>query len=249
MIPNDPSVRMAAWLESAWLARYLERELSSDEAAWFEGYLLDKKDLLAMVEADTHLRDALAAEPATWRSSTGSVRQGEALPGLRAVAHPVGAEPAAILLSSRAAGTGGAPSTPSRSRPRQPLRALALAASLLLGVGLGWFATKSTAPDAPALIPSPTRLVFDTMRGAAAPPHEEHARSDSAYVLLEMAVPPGASAIELSLGNHAPVALVPSSEGFASVLVRRDLVADTGVAALRYILDGKPHSREIPLSR
>ena len=172
MIPNDPSVRMAAWLESAWLARYLERELSSDEAAWFEGYLLDKEDLLAMVEADTHLRDALAAGPATWRSSTRSVPQGGALGAPRARGAPGGGQPAAILRSSRAAGTDGATSTPSRSRPRQPLRAFALAASLLVGVGLGWFSTHATAPGAPALIPSPTRMVFDTMRGGggAAPP-------------------------------------------------------------------------------
>jgi hypothetical protein len=51
---------MAAWLESAWLARYLDRALSDDEAAWFEAYLLDKPDLLALVETDLGLRDAAA---------------------------------------------------------------------------------------------------------------------------------------------------------------------------------------------
>jgi hypothetical protein len=32
------------------------------------------------------------------------------------------------------------------------------------------------------------------------------------------------------------------------VLARRDLVAGTGAVKLSYTLDGKPHSREIPLS-
>jgi hypothetical protein len=87
------------------------------------------------------------------------------------------------------------------------------------------------------------------MRGAAAPPHQEHADTDSTYVLLEMAVPPGASAIELAFADEEPVALTSSSEGFASVLVRRDLVAGAPVATLRYTIDGKPRSRDIPLSR
>lgn len=51
--------RMAAWLESAWLARYLERQLDGEELAWFEAYLLDKPELLGMVEADNALRDGL----------------------------------------------------------------------------------------------------------------------------------------------------------------------------------------------
>jgi len=52
---------MAAWLESAWLARYLERQLDGEELAWFEAYLLDKPELLGMVEADNALRDGLGA--------------------------------------------------------------------------------------------------------------------------------------------------------------------------------------------
>lgn len=51
--------RMAAWLESAWLARYLDRQLEGEELAWFEGYLLDKPELVGAVEVDNSLRDAL----------------------------------------------------------------------------------------------------------------------------------------------------------------------------------------------
>src|ERR1700752_252565 len=53
--------RMSEWLERIWLARYLERKLSAEEAAWFEAYALDKEPLLEAIEADTTLRDALAA--------------------------------------------------------------------------------------------------------------------------------------------------------------------------------------------
>jgi hypothetical protein len=48
--------QMADWLEQAWLARYLDRELTNEENAWFEAYLLDKSHLLDAVEADENLR-------------------------------------------------------------------------------------------------------------------------------------------------------------------------------------------------
>jgi len=63
-VTSGSPTRMAAWLESAWLARYLERQLSGEELAWFEAYLLDKPELLAMVEADNSLKDAVAFEAA-----------------------------------------------------------------------------------------------------------------------------------------------------------------------------------------
>jgi hypothetical protein len=46
----------------AWLVRYLDRQLASKESAWFESYAMDKPVLLAKIEADTRLRDALAAD-------------------------------------------------------------------------------------------------------------------------------------------------------------------------------------------
>jgi len=59
-VTSGAPTHMAAWLESAWLARYLERQLDGEELAWFEAYLLDKPELLGMVEADNALRDGLA---------------------------------------------------------------------------------------------------------------------------------------------------------------------------------------------
>jgi anti-sigma factor RsiW len=58
-MPIAVSVRIVAWMETAWLVRYLDRELSDDEAVAFEAYVLDKPELLAQIEADTNLRDTL----------------------------------------------------------------------------------------------------------------------------------------------------------------------------------------------
>ena len=69
--------RMAAWLESAWLARYLDRGLDPDEARWFEAYLLDRPELLAAVDADATLRAVLAGDRAAFeRSGTDTVASG-----------------------------------------------------------------------------------------------------------------------------------------------------------------------------
>ncbi len=51
---------LPAWLEQAWLERYLERGLNDDECAWFEAYALEKPQLLGQIEADSDLRDAAA---------------------------------------------------------------------------------------------------------------------------------------------------------------------------------------------
>lgn len=59
-MPIVTSVRIVAWMENAWLVRYLDRQLSDDEVAAFEAYALDKPELLALIEADTNLRDALS---------------------------------------------------------------------------------------------------------------------------------------------------------------------------------------------
>jgi len=53
--------RMSAWLEQAWLIQYLDRRLAGEEAQWFESHAMERPKLLATIEADTRLRDALAA--------------------------------------------------------------------------------------------------------------------------------------------------------------------------------------------
>ena len=64
MIPRNDNERMSAWLERAWLQNYLERGLDDEESAWFEAYVLDKPELLQVIETDTDLRDGLAVAAA-----------------------------------------------------------------------------------------------------------------------------------------------------------------------------------------
>jgi hypothetical protein len=211
---NGSKVPLAAWLEDAWLQRYLDRQLDADETAWFEEYVVDKPHLLDRIDADSDLRDAVAGSPELRRPPAVTVLD---------VATTARAQPPAAAEVRHPA-------------PRRRLAgsAYAIAAAIVAGIGIGWIVRQQSSPTAPGVIASPMRIVFDPERGAAkTPPRIEHARSDSAYVLIEAPVPPGASDIDLVIGGDAS-RVSPSADGFVSILVdRRKLQADQR-ALLRY---------------
>ena len=200
--PNATPVRLSSWLENAWLARYLDRQLSGDEIAWFEAYVLDKPELLDVIDADTRLRDALIAEPPARENSR---------------------RDSAVV--------------------RRPPSWLAMAAMLVVGVGIGWIGMRvlSGGSGSPEVIASPTRVIYDTMRGEATPPRVEHADSKSPYVLVEVAVPPGAEQIVLQVADASDRPLKPSPDGFVSFLLARKGASPTPAARVIYTL-GKDNS-------
>lgn len=222
--------RMKTWLEQAWLGRYLDRSLSADETTWFESYVLDKPELLAMLESDTGLRDALAAEPSA------IVREPPAAYApASAQAQPTGTEDDStpILLRQR---------RQARAQRRPAVASwLALAATLLVGVGVGGVAVRTFAPQAgaPDVIANPTRVIFDTMRGTASKPRVEHADSRSPYVLIEAAVPPGAEQVVLRMSGEPEQTLTPAADGFVIFSIRRDALARSTDARLEYRLLGQ----------
>jgi hypothetical protein len=217
--PNHTPTRMTAWLEQEWLVRYLDRRLASEEASWFEAYVLDKPELLATIEADTRWRDALAVDAST-RHTDRSVARGGRPGGATAAAAPgdtgqdAGSDAAELGAMHDA--------LPARRRPLRGLSALPLAACLLFGVSLGAVGTRTLwAPQIPAVIGSPTRVVFDTMRGAPEPPRVEHPDSTAAYLLVEVAVPTGAEQIVLHVAGEPDQPLGVAPDGFVTSLISR----------------------------
>lgn len=239
---------MAAWLESAWLARYLDRQLSGDETAWFEAYLLDKPELLAMVEADSELRDALAIELGAGRTSGDFDRGGEAISDADASAEANDSTdshvPAVSSFRRR-------PESSTSSRNiAGPTAWLALVASLVLGLGIGWLGQGLLVlrREDESFIANPTRVVFDTVRGAPSTLEIERAESSSPYLLIEVAVPPGAKHIVLHVDKRQ-VALSQSSDGFVSFLVARASLDTIATAEVRYEQGGQLKMRDIPLTK
>lgn len=221
----DHGERLAAWLEDAWIERYLERQLATGEEAWFEAYVMDKADLLDRLDVDSDLRDGLV--PVSRDSSEDAEVDSGSLPTEK----PTSSGPIPLPLRS----------TVRRIRLTQ---ALALAASLVVGLGVGVLARRP-AVDAPALVASPTRIVYDIVRDEQSPARIEHADSDSPYVLMEVAVPPGAERIRLKTENAPEQELTPSPDGFVSFLVKRKALKKFRLAEVSYALDGMTHVRRI----
>ena len=63
MTVYHPTDTMPAWLERAWMDRYLDRELDDGERDWFEAYMLDRPQLIEELEADEAVRAAVPSLP------------------------------------------------------------------------------------------------------------------------------------------------------------------------------------------
>ncbi len=228
-MPIVTSVRIVAWMENAWLGRYLDRELADDEVAAFEAYVLDKPELLALIEADTHLRDAL--------NDAALNTPGE-------------------VMGKHAASDAQAHVTDAQQAPPSMLSAhgmrpawLSIAASLLLGLGVGWIGARGWSPEhSQALIANPTRIIYDTLRGEASLPRIEHADSKSDYVLVEIAVPPEARQIILNIETTAEQTFTESPDGFISALINKHALTRAPSIFLRYQLKGITQQRTLSLT-
>jgi hypothetical protein len=224
---------MAPWLEQAWLMRYLDRQLGADEQAWFEGYLLDKPELLDQVEADTALRDAVAAQQgaqhAPGSDSPAALHQGsnagsiaaDGETGSGADIDPLsGRAPASDAATSTVASTDRAP-----RRHRRGTRGgwLALAASFVGGIGLAALGMSLLDDGSAGLVANPPRIIFDTLRGELTQPRVEPGDPASPIVLVEFPVPPGTSISEVRVlnGNMETSIRVPTSstDGYATIAV------------------------------
>ena len=238
--------RMTAWLEQAWMVRYLDRQLAGEEATWFEAYALDKPELLAMIEADTRLRDALATDASMWHMERSVDREGRQ--GGATGEAPHGVSEPAPLEYARSKSDVQPDSTHVRPARRRGAPAwLAMAATLVLGVGLGWVGTRSFAPvgATPEFVASPTRIIYDTMRGEPTPPRIEHAQSTSPYVVIEVAVPPGAEHITLQRTDAAEQQLTPSPDGFVTFIAHRKEMGKPTDVRIAYTLKGRETSTPI----
>ena len=178
---------------------------------------MDKPELLEMIEVDTQLRDGLAANSGEVHDDMSEVSTKQAAVSERGVGR-AGAHPAF----------------------HEGNKKIALAASLVLGLGVGWVVHRSIVPsvETPTVIASPPRLVYDRMRGATPAPRIENAGSTASYLLIEVAVPSGATDIVALVGGKV-VPLVTSAEGFVSFLVARSAENSRSSVAVRYKVDGQ----------
>jgi len=222
---SDERTSLPPWLEQAWLTRYLDRQLSADESAWFEAYALDAPHLLTAIEDDTRLRDAVAGSAPGWPIEQPAA---SAMPGF--------APPEYVKAAGRA---------------QQATRWLALAATLVLGLGVSWFGRDYVFPGsiAPEIVANPTRILYDTMRGESASSTIEPGDSASPYILLQVAVPDHATDIHLIVDEAQSPALTAAHDGLVTALISRNSIARARKSLIKYRVDGVEQQQPVDLSR
>lgn len=214
---NSP--RLATWLEQTWLACYLDRQLTKDEAAWFEAYVMNKPELLAAIDVDSTLRDSLAADP-------------QLDTGFRVDPAVVSAKD--DQLGRRLSGQVLPAAAKKRSRLARPAGAILV--SLLVGFAVGWFTHRypllETTSD--GVLASPTRIVFDQIQAGSIRPRVEHINRALAYDLVQIALPPGAEKVSLKLGAGQTRELQAGPDGLVSFLLDHDALKDAVNAQVCY---------------
>jgi len=216
--------RMAPWLEQAWLVRYFERDLAEEESTWFESYLLDKADLLDLLEADVNLRD------------------GCSLPTVQCGLVPASAD--ANLSGEALAG-----SRRRRFAARPSLfRGFAMAASITLAFGVGFLLRRGpqTAHTDDAVTVNPMRVVVDVSRGGTQENAIDNAASTSDFVLVDAIVPVDATRVLLRAANVPDREVAVSKDGVATLLVRRSELKKLG--PLKLLITAGAREYERPLS-
>jgi len=212
---------MSPWLERVWLERYLERGLSAEETQSFEAYMLDKPELLEAVEADTDLRDGLVGS--------------------------AGAVEVAPADSNSAAPVSGTSPAPRRSSSAW----IPMAATLIVGIGLGLLLQRlpEVQDKAGGVIPSPTRVVFDTMRGEALEPRIEPGSPGTDAMLIEVGMPPTATNITVRIGEGPELPLVLSPDGFVSFVTTMESSSVALTALLKFEVHGIANEKIVHLPK
>ena len=219
--------RMAQWLESAWLARYLERQLSEEESAWFEGYVLDKPQLLGAIDADSRLRDALDAKARAgteWREG-GSAPDGPASAGARRPSSLRWGAMAASLIIGFGAAT-------LVSRLRNP------------------------AADS-GVIGSSGHIFIDLQRGIDISPknapnsenenNPEGNIGGSNYIVLDVAVPQGSTNVKLLIDHREVSSIESAKDGDATFVLQRALIASRPAVQVSFESEGRTELRQLPI--
>lgn len=217
---------ISSWLEDAWLERYLDRQLTATETAWFEAYMLDKPRLIAAVDSDTALRDGLHAWHAQQGSDTGAIDLADAHRTKQAVK----------------------PNQRSTSRGAW-FRPLSMAAAMVLAAMLGASAVRWMVPAEISVpeIASPNRIVFDTLRGSASAPLVDRSDDTSAPLLIDIAVPMQATAVVAHFSDQSSLPLPISADGFVSLTGPRDAMLARSPIRISWLLDGEAQERHVDL--
>lgn len=120
---------------------------------------------------------------------------------------------------------------------------LAWAASIFVAWNVGWVFSEQPTEMQVELVSSPTRWVFDSMRGINSQPLIHPGDPESRYLLIEVGMPPDAEQIQLHIANKPSLPLVLSPDSFVSFLLPRERLDDSAQPRIKYVSAGSVHER------
>ena len=225
--------KLAAWLEDAWLQRYLDRELTEQEESWFEAYALDKAHLLSAIDSDLDLRDGLHA----WQSN-----QGREPALLTATTNATASRTTGIRQSARA--------VVAELKPTSWFARFAIASGLALALLLGAAASRWMFPMVAdeAGVVAPNRILFDVLRGSEETSGIAQSTDVSAPLLIDVAMPPHAEAVIAYFADRSSMVLPVSSGGLVSLTGSRSALLHRSPIRIAWRLDGQQHERVLDLT-
>lgn len=225
--------KLAAWLEDAWLQRYLDHELTNQEESWFETYALDKAHLLRAIECDLDLRDGLHA----WQSNQGRTSTSfTATTGTTASTTTGIHRLAGVAVAQRK----------STSWFARFVMASALTSALLLGALVSRWMFPMV--DDEARVSAPSRIMFDALGSAGETSQSTQSAGASRSLLIDIALPPRAQAVIAYFADRSSMALPVSSGGLVSLTGSRSALLHQSPIRIVWRLDGQQHERVLDLS-
>lgn len=120
---------------------------------------------------------------------------------------------------------------------------MAWAASIFVACGLGWTFSEQPGDVQMELVSSPTRWVFDSMRGVNSQPLIHPGNPESRYLLIEVGMPPDAEQIQLHIADETSVSLVLSPDSFVSFLLPRERLDNSVPPRIEYVSAGSMRER------
>lgn len=238
-LPTGP---LPGWLEQAWLQRYLDRELTDLENEWFEAYAIDKAELIAAIDTDNTLRDAMHA----WHA------QQLAKSAARFTASPQTIAETAATYAAPVVARDARWAASDNRRPTRWFRPLVAAASLTVAAVLGasaaqWTGQTGSSGSLP-VVSSPRRVVFDNLRGGATAAPLVSAERSAGAVLIDIAVPPQAEAVVAHFSDGSSLNLDVSNDGFVSLVGASSELQRLSPIRVSYRSDGHSVERALDLS-
>ncbi len=124
-----------------------------------------------------------------------------------------------------------------------------MAVAIVVAALIGAWAARWMVPvdNAEAVIASPNRIVFDTLRGNVSAPLVHRKEDTSSPLLIDIVVPMRATNVIVYFSDQSSLPLPVSADGFVSLTGPRDAMLARSPIRIEWMLDGGAQERRVDI--